>query len=57
MNISPDDNILYQSAPLDNIPEDQNILLNSASYENNENNIINNIQNKEINSPLVLENV
>ena len=57
VNISPDDNILYQSATLDNIPEDQNILLNSASYENNENNIINNIQNQEINSPLVLENV
>ena len=53
-NLSPDENILYQSATLDNIQEDQNnILLHSALYENNE---TNNIQQKEINNNIVLQN-
>ena len=56
-NINPDENILYQSAILDNIPEDQNILIYSSSYENNENNIIKNIQNEEINPQLYLQNI
>ena len=47
-NMSPDEKVLYQSATLDNIQEDQNnILYQSASFNNNE---INNIPQQEINS-------
>ena len=53
-NMSPDERVLYQSATLENIQEDQNsILLNSALYENNE---TNNIKEQEINSNIIMQN-
>ena len=52
--MSPDERVLYQSATSENIQEDQNnILLHSTLYDNNE---ANNIKEKEMNNNVILQN-
>ena len=49
-NMSPDERILFQSATLDNIQEDKNIIYHSASYEKDE---LNNMRKSKNNSEVI----